>query len=133
MPYADEEIRKAKQREYARKNYLANKERYKEAAHRNMRLYAIRNAEYVKAIKDNPCTDCGKRFHHKQMHFDHLEDNKRANIADMTRRAYSIETLQAEIDKCELVCESCHGYRTHARLKEGIRYNLPEELSEESE
>ena len=124
MPYKDPEVRRAKQREYAQAHYLANKDTYKERAKENKKRYKERNYEYVNQIKADPCTDCNKTYPLSKMHFDHLEDNKLDNIADMVKTGYSIETIQAEINKCELVCIYCHSERTNERLQSGIRYNL---------
>lgn len=70
---------------------------------------------YVNKVKENPCMDCGNQYHPCQMDFDHISNKIRA-VADMVRRAVSLETLKAEIDKCELVCSNCHRLRTHNRL-----------------
>lgn len=74
-----------------------------------------RNRKYVEALKRNPCTDCGQVFPPEAMQFDHLGDDKRAAVSVLVLRPVSIETLQKEIDKCDLVCANCHAVRTHNR------------------
>lgn len=68
----------------------------------------IRNAALVNNIKQNSCcAKCGESrfyvldFHHK---------DKEAKSGEMPKmiRSSSLETLQAEIDKCVLLCSNCH-------------------------
>lgn len=63
--------------------------------------------------ESNPCTDCGGYFHFSMMDFDHVNGDKRSNIAWM--KCSNIDTLKSELDKCELVCSNCHRYRTYTR------------------
>src|SRR6476660_8530747 len=77
-----------------------------------------REAELVarmRALKSEPCADCGGRFHPAAMTFDHLPGtNKRADIATLVRRS-SIKLARQEMAKCELVCANCHAIRTYER------------------
>jgi hypothetical protein len=57
-----------------------------------------------------PCLDCGGSFKACQMDFDHVGDDKAANIAQLLGGKTS--TLILEIDKCHLVCANCHRVRT---------------------
>lgn len=74
--------------------------------------------EYVWTLKRNPCTDCGQSYHPFVMDFDHIGDDKVYNIYEMVHSGYSLETVKAEIAKCELVCANCH------RLRTGIRAGI---------
>lgn len=68
----------------------------------------------IRYIKEsNPCVDCGGFFHFSAMDFDHTEDNKSFGVAMFG--GYKWEKVQAEIDKCELVCSNCHRVRTWKR------------------
>lgn len=58
------------------------------------------------------CTDCGYNKHHAALEFDHLRD-KKMNITAMVNHSRS--AIQAEIDKCEVVCGSCHNIRSYER------------------
>jgi hypothetical protein len=50
------------------------------------------------------------------LEFDHLDgSNKSWNISDLLGRASSLDRVQREIDKCEVVCANCHRIRTVRR------------------
>jgi hypothetical protein len=71
------------------------------------------NREYIKTLKENAsCKDCGNKYPHYVMQFDHLKD-KRFNIG--SRTSVSRLTLLTEIEKCEIVCANCHAKRTYER------------------
>lgn len=62
-----------------------------------------------------PCVDCDL-LDPVVMEFDHRPDEtKLYNIGAMIGNTYSIETVQAEIDKCDVVCANCHRRRTNGR------------------
>jgi hypothetical protein len=67
---------------------------------------------YVDALKQRPCTDCARTYPPCVMDFDHVRGTKRNNIARLISRTCSLQTLSAELDKCELVCANCHRMRT---------------------
>lgn len=103
-----------------RRHYHRNAETIKARVQKNNVKLRIRNREFVNNIKSTtPCTDCGVIYPPYVMQFDHIVDGKRASIAHMVRAAVSIQTIQTEIEKCELVCANCHAERTHSRMVEG--------------
>lgn len=54
------------------------------------------------------------------MQFDHRPGEvKKGNISNM-KSMYSVEALQAEMDKCDLVCANCHALRTEQRRLDNI-------------
>lgn len=59
------------------------------------------------------CVDCGYNGHPEALDFDHIEDNKSAQIADLV--SSSLDRLFEEIAKCEVVCANCHRVRTAIR------------------
>lgn len=73
-------------------------------------------AKLVEKIKtSNPCLDCGRKFHHCAMDFDHREgEEKNADISVLVRRRGILKVL-AEIKKCDLVCAVCHRIRGYKR------------------
>lgn len=74
---------------------------------------------YVRSRKNIPCVDCNKTYAPYLMDFDHLPGTiKIANVSRLALNRASIEVIDAEIAKCELVCIWCHATRTHERSKE---------------
>ena len=80
-----------------------------------------RNRRRLRAIilwaKRQPCMDCGQRFHYAAMEFDHVLGDKRGAVSRAVTRGWSVETLRAEMAKCELVCANCHRVRTWQRMR----------------
>lgn len=123
MPFKD----KVQQREASRRHYFKNAPAIKEKTAENNRLIRRRNKAYIDGVKGTkPCADCGISYPPYVMQFDHIVDGKRGNVADMARSGFSIENLQAEIAKCELVCANCHAERTHG-LKDELEEDFPNE------
>ena len=60
------------------------------------------------------CADCGESDL-VVLAFDHVRGMKRANVSDMVRDGLGLETIKAEIEKCDVVCYNCHSLRTQAR------------------
>lgn len=74
--------------------------------------YARRFIETFKRLF--PCKDCGKRFPHVAMDFDHLRD-KLFSVSRLKNIGAPPEIIKAEIRKCELVCACCHRIRTSTK------------------
>lgn len=60
----------------------------------------------VRAAKDKPCRDCGKRYPHWAMHLHHVRGRKLFAVANGTLRPMA--ELLAEIAKCDVLCGGCH-------------------------
>ena len=109
---------KEKQKEYAKKHYLANKEKVKETAHINNKKAILRNRLFIKDyLKDKCCVDCGNT-NPIVLEFDHIIGVKRKNVSEMITQAYSLKTIKEEISKCEIRCANCHRIVTHYRRLE---------------
>lgn len=120
MPYKDLEVRKLKQKEYAKKHYSLNKEKCVNRSVKNNIKTRINSRKYVNDyLLNHACVDCGESDP-IVLEFDHINDNKAYNIADMIRDALSIKTIQEEIDKCEVRCANCHRRITHKRRIEKL-------------
>ena len=66
------------------------------------------------------CADCGYRGHPVALDFDHRPGvDKLFTIGQDARRKWS--EIEAEIEKCDVVCSNCHRIRTYRR-------NNPDEL-----
>jgi hypothetical protein len=90
---------------------LADRERRKankEAARQRARDYV---ANY---FATHACADCGE-IHPVVLTFDHVRGKKQANVSDMVRDGLGLETIKAEIEKCDVVCYNCHSLRTQER------------------
>ncbi len=61
-------------------------------------------------LLNHPCVDCPEKDP-VVLTFDHLKD-KYMTISLMASTGYSIERIEKEIKKCEVVCANCHLRRT---------------------
>lgn len=95
--------------------YQGNKKEH--IARVNARSKAVRKKllEYVWELKRKPCMDCGQTFHPVVMDYDHVRGSKSCGIAGLITKEASLERIQEEIDKCDLVCANCHRVRTFTR------------------
>ena len=103
MPFKNKNEQKSAQR----RHYDANKAEYK--ARDKARLE--RNRQYVRSYKqrdDVKCTQCGEgrwqclQFHHRDA------SKKDDKISHLVNNRSSIQRIQTEIDKCDVVCANCH-------------------------
>lgn len=76
-------------------------------------------------MKQIPCMDCARDFPPEAMDFDHVKGQKRGNVSDLVGLPW--RELELEVQKCEVVCASCHRLRTmnrrldaHLDLAEGL-------------
>lgn len=73
---------------------------------------------WLKAEKQHPCVDCGKTHHWKVMQFDHVPERGPKVFTVGTHAVNSrrsLMELKAERAKCDLICPTCHVYRTLER------------------
>lgn len=76
-----------------------------------------RNQAYVNERKAAPCMDCKNTFPPICMDFDHVVGTKEGDVSVLARKGCSLQKIQDEIDKCQLVCANCHRIRTQERQK----------------
>ena len=69
--------------------------------------------------KNQPCMDCGNRYHPVAMDFDHVRGEKYKEITLMIAGGSSMERIKEEIAKCDIVCSNCHRIRTHNKREPG--------------
>lgn len=99
-------------REYQSKWFNSNRNTQRKRVRDNTVKYIVRNQQYViNYLNTHPCVDCGQT-NILVLDFDHTNNDKYKNIADMIRDAHSLQTLIKEINKCEVVCANCHRIRT---------------------
>lgn len=97
MPYKDREAYNAYQREYRKKQYN----------------------EYVQKVRAHKvltgCVDCGYNQHHAGLELDHRDGRTEteASVSQLFGRGWN--RIQEELDKCDVVCGTCHNIRTWDR------------------
>ena len=67
--------------------------------------------------------DCGlavTRENYICFDFDHREPALKSFAISAKRKDVSKAILEAEFDKCDLVCANCHRLRTHLQFKTGV-------------
>ena len=69
--------------------------------------------------KSRPCMDCGACFPPCAMDFDHRPGTAKRFAVNNSKVLYGLDTLVAEIAKCDIVCACCHRIRTEARRHRG--------------
>ena len=107
MPRKDREARLEAQRQH----YRDNKAAYQARAKQQKEIIKLE----IRAAKDKPCADCGKKYPFYVMQFDHLEDKLGGISKLMSNR--QIAKARIEIAKCEVVCANCHAERTYQRQR----------------
>ena len=65
--------------------------------------------------KAHGCIDCGYAAHAEALQFDHIGNDKKANVSDLIRSDYGWQTILKEIDKCVVRCANCHAVMTAYR------------------
>jgi hypothetical protein len=76
--------------------------------------------EYIAEVKAKAvCVDCGGKFPPCVYHFDHVPE-RGPKLFNLGSGDYSIETVQAEIAKCDIVCANCHAIRTWITRKTAV-------------
>ena len=114
MAYKD----KKDQAAASKRHYEANKEKVKARSRKRNIKQRDLNKEYVRKVKtESGCVDCGET-NHIVLDFDHITDDKYKSVSDMVFGYYSIESIQKEIDKCEVRCSNCHRIITYNRRNE---------------
>ena len=76
-----------------------------------MRARVAAARAYVDELRQAPCVDCGVQYHLAAMEFDHVRGEKQRNIAAFVVAGYTIDAIDAELEKCELRCANCHNIR----------------------
>ena len=82
-----------------------------------VRARLIRKAEWLKEQKSQPCHDCGNTFDPVCMDYHHLDPStKKYTIPSLVNNDQSLKSIQAEMDKCVLICACCHRLRHKSDL-----------------
>ena len=68
--------------------------------------------DYIRQRKARLCADCGVQYPYWIMQFDHVKPaTKLYSAGDLSQRSWT--TIDAELEKCEVVCGNCHLNRTY--------------------
>ncbi|MGB6839188.1 MAG: hypothetical protein WBE27_02885, partial [Microgenomates group bacterium] len=96
-----------------RRYYHENKKRQLPLALARTRKARKQKSEFIREIKNKACIDCGLKYPHYVMDFDHRnDDDKIINVAHAVTRNWSLTRIKEEIEKCDVVCANCHRIRT---------------------
>lgn len=109
-------------KEYHREHYAKNRDKRITQIKASKVNARERICQYIiDYLLQHPCVDCGESDP-IVLDFDHQGD-KSFNISTWYRYQYSMETLNAEIAKCEVRCANCHRRRS-AKQFGHLRYRL---------
>lgn len=119
-----EQTRKASRRSYLkhREKRLAETSAYHKANKSQYNAYAkkyyVRRASWVSAYLDgHPCVDCGIQDN-DVLEFDHVRGEKLFTIGGPAGSRRAINTLEAEVAKCDVRCANCHKKRHAIKRRE---------------
>lgn len=102
-------------RRRSRDYYARNKARMMPQIHQAAAIRAAKVKRFVcEFLAAHPCVDCGE-VDIRVLEFDHHDGGKLANVSNLLSRRSSLELVQAEMAKCEVVCANCHKIRTDTR------------------
>lgn len=94
--------------------------------------YRTKNASRVWVyLLNHPCVDCGNDDPYV-LQFDHVRGEKHKNVSKMLSGTYGWDTIQREIDKCEVRCANCHMKITRIRAGDKL-WMTPEMIREAQE
>lgn len=99
-------------REYHKKHYAANKQKYIDQAKARKALLK----EEIWELKRQPCLDCGIMYEPWIMQFDHREGEEKLGTISQWMNENRRNKVYEEIAKCDLVCANCHADRTYQRF-----------------
>ena len=121
MAYKD----KKDQAQCSKRHYEANKRKIKKRSFLRNKSQRGKNKAYVDAIKSiSKCIDCGEN-NPLVLDFDHVKGDKILAISDMSNKAYCIDKISEEMEKCEVRCANCHRIITEKRRDDKRRTTKP--------
>ena len=104
-----------------------HRQRHHQLVGERRRARANRHRGIVRALKRQPCADCGKTCPAEAMDFDHLWA-KRLDTSRLPHVSGTVTMLEG-VEKCEVVCANCHRIRTKHRLVESLKLHENESES----
>jgi hypothetical protein len=90
----------------------------KEDGARRKREHKKRLRDAVSAIKMAlGCEICGYNEHPAALQFDHIDPSKKEfNIGEAVSNTHGWPRIQAEIEKCRVLCANCHSIHSYDNL-----------------
>lgn len=102
-------------RAYARRYYQDNRAKLLQDINKLKTDRRLRSEQFIiEYLLSHPCLDCGENDP-VVLEFDHVRGTKREIISMLVSQGYTLTTLAAEIEKCDVVCANCHRRRTAKR------------------
>lgn len=91
---------------YKHEHYIKNREKYL-ARNKARKIKAKQHTDYVKTKRG--CLHCGYNEHPAALDFHHRDPNsKDSNLRNGVGSGWTIERLDKEIEKCDVLCANCH-------------------------
>lgn len=75
-------------------------------------------AEFQRYKEKMGCSDCGKKYPHYVLEFDHRPGVRKIDVVTRVLKKYGVDKAWAEVKKCDVVCANCHKIRTYEREHE---------------
>lgn len=72
-------------------------------------------AEFQAYKEKQGCHDCGIKYPHYILEFDHRPGKKKIDVVYRVLKKYGRDAAWEEARKCDVVCSNCHKERTYAR------------------
>ena len=118
MPYKDKEKQREAQRLWAQKQSSEFK-KVKYQREKNNKKLMVEKLNQLK-LDRGCCELCGDYHPPCCFDFHHIDkSSKEREVATLAHKGYKWETIQAEVDKCYMLCAPCHR-KIHAGLLEII-------------
>jgi len=86
---------------------------YKKQYNADTRRKITKTIQKIKT--DSGCVDCGGKFDHFILEFDHLPQYEKSGSPTEIGSKLGIKAALEEIKKCDIICANCHKARTWKR------------------
>lgn len=103
---------------YGKIRYQKHKDRYKET---DTKLRIRNQIAVYEYLQIHHCVDC-QISDPVVLTFDHVRGQKKGNVSDMVKHSWGLNTIFAEIEKCEVRCFNCH-MRKDSLRRGGRKWN----------
>jgi hypothetical protein len=127
MPYKDPLKKKEKQQEYAKKHYVNNTQKVKDATKKTRGCFKQKWKDFKDTLS---CLECGTN-HPATLDFHHIDpEMKNASVHKLVQ-AKSYKKALEEVAQCIVLCSNCHRVFHHnERQKTKMGAEAPTKLQE---